>query len=201
MNKLIIKIKTNQKGFTLIELMVSISVFIVIMVISMGSVLSVIDANRKSQSLRSVMDNLNLSLESMTRSIRFGTSYHCDAFADVNVLNTNGFLYPRDCSGGASSIAFVSQVGTQVIYKLVDGRIIRKVGSGPDYYMTGSDVTITNLTFIVLGSRYYNNGATTEEQPKVIIIIGGYVGNNNKPDSRSAFSIQTTVSQRLFDSQ
>lgn len=187
--------KQKQSGFTLVELMVSMSVFIIILTISMGSIYSVIDANRKSQSLRSVMDNLNYSLESMTRTIRFGTTYHCDA--------TQGILSQSvDCqtSAGASSMA-VNSSGATIIYKLVSvngkGRIARTI-SGVDQYLTGSDVDITTLNFRVIGSSTYNNGADLL-QPQAIIVISGNVGT--RATSKSTFTIQTTVSQRLFDTQ
>lgn len=186
--------KVNQKrnkGFTLIELMVSVSVFIIVMVISMGSILSVIDANRKSQSLRSVMDNLNYTLESMTRSIRFGTSYHCD-------INQGIVSMPRDCAGGASSIAVRSSSGVQVVYKLVNGRLVRTLNGTTDYYLTGSDVTITKANFWVTGSDPYASGANLS-QPRVVVVLSGYVGI--KQTTHSTFTIETTISQRLFDTQ
>ncbi|KND48102.1 MAG: putative Type IV pilus pilin [Parcubacteria bacterium C7867-006] len=190
-------IRKNNKGFTLVELMVSLSVFITVMVISTGSILSVIDANRKSQSLRSVMDNLNYTLESMTRNIRFGTAYHCDITQGISSS-------PLDCSGGASSMAVTSSAGTLVTYRLDNGRIARAtncVGGTvgcTEYYMTGSDVTITAMNFFVSGSATYGGGSNLY-QPRAIIVISGYVGS--KQTSRSTFTIETTVSQRMFDSQ
>ena len=52
----------NKKGFTLIELMVSITIFSIVMLISVGALLSIIDANRKDQSLKSVMKTATSSL-------------------------------------------------------------------------------------------------------------------------------------------
>lgn len=183
--------KETNKGFTLIELMVSVSVFIIVMTISMGSIMSVVDANRKSQSLRSVMDNLNFTLESMTRNIRFGTNYHCDITQGIVSL-------PRDCSAGASSIAVTSSLGVQVVYKLVNGRIARSLNGGADYYLTGTDLTITNLSFRVYGADYYAAGANMD-QPKTVMVVSGFVGT--KASAKTTFTVQTTVSQRLFDSQ
>ena len=80
--------KIYNKGFTLIELMTAVSIFIVIMTVSMGSILSIFDANRKSRSLKTVMNNLNLALESMSREMRYGRSYNCGTDSDPN------------CSGG-----------------------------------------------------------------------------------------------------
>lgn len=178
-------------GFTLVEIMVSVSVFIVIMTISSGSILSILDANRKSQNLRTVMDNLNFTLESMTRTIRFGTKYHCD-------VNNEPVELPLNCSDyGASSISVLSQTSSQVSYRLSGERIERKQNANPYSFLTDSNVKITSLKFYVKGSTPYSSGDL--EQPRVIIFISGYVGA--KPSTRSSFTIQTTVSQRSFDSQ
>jgi len=189
----------NLKGFTLIEIMVSVSVFSVIMLLTSSSIYTVFDANRKSQSLRSVMDNLNLSLESMTRTIRFGKDYHCD-------INFGDPALPRDCAGGANSIAVLDSNGTQVRYSFdaVNRKIVRIIG-GVSQDVTGSDVTITIATFRVFGSTPYIAGAGTCPgsndclQPQVIIVVSGYSGA--KATSRSSFNLQTTISQRIFDAR
>ena len=59
-------------GFTLIEMMVAVSIFAIVVMISMTAILSIVDSNRKAQSLKSVMNNLNFALETMTRSIKTG---------------------------------------------------------------------------------------------------------------------------------
>jgi prepilin-type N-terminal cleavage/methylation domain-containing protein len=192
----------KNKGFTLVELMVSVSVFVIIMTISMGSILSIFDANKKSQTIRTVMDNLNFSLEAMTRTIRFGTNYHCDV--TVGDITTPA---QRDCTTGASSMVVKTSDGvTRVAYKLAEGRIRRYVGSEIDYIsdntegyaVTSADVTITDLTFRVVGSTPYSNGNDLY-QPQAIITVSGFAGI--KPTTKSSFSLQTTVSQRMFDSQ
>ena len=190
--------KKNQKGFTLIEIMVSVSIFMIVMTISMGTIVTIVDANRKSQTLRTVMDNLNFTIEAMTRTIRFGTNYHCDV-ADTTPPITS----PNDCASGASSIVVRASNGDIVTYKLDNGQIKRDVDSligtdSSDYALTSSDVFIATTTFRVIGSYEYSGGENVL-QPQVIITIGGYSGS--KPTSRSSFLLQTTVSQRVFDSQ
>ncbi len=180
-----------SKGFTLVELMVAVSIFALIMTISMGSVVTVFDANRKSQSLRSVMDNLNFTMEAMTRTIRFGTVYHCDASVG-NLSDT------RDCPSGENSLAIRASDGRRIVYKLSGGRIARSIDGGTDYFLTSSDVTIEKLTFRVFGSTPYSVGGNLF-QPQVIMIVGGFAGT--KPTVKSSFTLQTTVSQRMFDSQ
>ncbi len=188
------KINKNMKGFTLVEIMVSVSIFAVVMLMVSSSVYAVFDSNKKSQTLRSVMDNLNLSLEAMTRTIRFGKDYHCD-------INTGVQSSPRDCAGGASSIAITDFNGNRVVYKLVGTRIARTINGGADQYVTGTDVNISTTTFRVIGSTPYSPSTGTYDlsQAKVIIVVDGYAGV--KSTSRSNFVLQTTVSQRQFDTQ
>ena len=186
----------KNSGFSLVELIVALAVFTIIMTISMGSILSVFDANKKSKSLQIVMDNLNLATESMTRTIRFATNYHCD-------ITQGSTSTPRDCPSGATSIAVTDSTGRLIVYKLVGSQIFRSINGGVDYAVTSTDIAVTNLSFWVFGSALFNNGADTF-QPRAIIVMRGFVGqlNNQRNIQRSSsFSLETTVSQRLFDSQ
>lgn len=181
------RIKRNR-GFTLVELMVAVTIFSVVMVISMGSIIGVFDANQKSKTLRSVMDNLNIAMESMTRTIRFGTNYHCGTSLPLTV--------PLDCGGaGNSDLTVRAQNGAQTSYSLVNGRIMRTIGANT-YGLTSPDVTITTLNFRVFGAPPYAGG-TNLLQPQVIIVVSGYVGT--KATTQSTFTLQTTVSQRILD--
>lgn len=173
--------------------MVAVSIFSLIMVIVGGSIISIFDANRKSQNLRSVMDNLNLTLESMTRSIRFGTNYHCD----VTYLSV-AWTSPHDCAAGATSIAVTTQTGALVLYRLNGSKIERSIDNGTTYYgVTSADISITNIKFYVFGSDSYTNGDM--RQPRVILAVSGSVGG--KASSKSTFTLETMVSQRAVDSQ
>lgn len=194
MNILLKKIIRDQnKGFTLIEIMVSVSIFFVIMVISMGTIVTIVDANRKSQTLRTVMDNMSFTIEAMARTIRFGTNYHCD----MNITNP-ALTSPYDCSSGADSIVVMASNGNTIFYYLTNGRIARKIGvAGTPYFLTSDDVTIDKLSFWVKGSQPYS--AADLYQPKVVMVVGGYSGT--KPTTKSSFIMQTSVSQRVFDSQ
>lgn len=184
-------------GFTLIEIMVSVTIFSVVMLISMGAILAVLDSNRKSQAIRSVMDNLNYTLDDMTRAIRFGTNYHCDA--TVGDITT-----PRDCQplgSSSDSMSVLSSDLRQMTFKLVTvngiGRII-KIVDGTTYYLTSPDTSITRLAFRVYGSYPFSGAGTTDQlQPEVIVVVSGYAGT--KANIKSSFSLETTLSQRKFD--
>ena len=69
-------------GFTLIELLVSVSIFSIVMLVSTGAVFSIVEANKKAHTLKSVMTNLNFTLESMVRDVRVGSQFSCGAGGD-----------------------------------------------------------------------------------------------------------------------
>jgi prepilin-type N-terminal cleavage/methylation domain-containing protein len=178
----------KDKGFTLIELMVSITIFSVVMLASMGAVLTVLNANRKSESLRSVMDNLSFTLDTMTRTIRFGSVYHCSASGNLSV--------PNDCPSGDSSLTVLDSSNNQVTFYLSSGQIMRVVGTDSPLSLTSPDVNIQTLGFWVVGSTPYSAGGDLL-QPKVIVLIKGYVAGTNM--TGSSFTLQTTISQRKLD--
>ena len=52
-----------KKGFTIIEIIVAVSIFVIVMLISIMALLSSINANRKAQGVSIVISNLNLAVE------------------------------------------------------------------------------------------------------------------------------------------
>jgi len=169
-----------ERGFVLIEMMVSVALFSVVMTVGLGSLLGMIASNKKSQSLKVVVNNINLVMESMSKDLRMGHSYNC------------GSSSGGDCNTGKSSIYFVSKEGNDVRYSLEAGSIKKVVDTGVPFSVTSPDVTIDYLKFYVLGSINGDNS-----QPRVVIVIKGHKGNRVK--DRLTFSLQTVVTQRILD--
>jgi len=177
---------SNKKGFTLVEMLIAVSLFIVVVTISIGALLSVFDANKKAQTSKTVVDNLNLSIENMARTVRFGSNYYCGINSNINSV--------RDCNGGTSlSVTFK---GARVIYKWngTENDPIRKSEDGGSNYtdITAPETKIQCLKFYVFGTD-----TSDTSQPYVIAVIKGYVGD--KPSTQTAFSIETLMSQRTLD--
>lgn len=101
-----IKLKKQEKGFTLVEMLVSISLFAVVITMSVGTLLVLIDANGRAQSMQLVMTNLSFSLDSMTREIRTGFNWYCGTHSGspgtFPVPTENGDLVGsvNDCGSG-----------------------------------------------------------------------------------------------------
>ena len=181
--------KKNRNGFTLIELMVSISIFMMIMLVAMSSLFVALDASKRARALRYAMDNVNFAMDSMSRSLRMGTNYSCGH--SKNNLN-EGFEKSGCPSGGENKIAFISQDGNTIYYGIKTGSngngIIERCNeSSVCADMTSSDVDIKQLEFEVDNINI---------QPRVAIYLKGVVMMDNGKEV--SFSIQTLASQRNF---
>jgi prepilin-type N-terminal cleavage/methylation domain-containing protein len=171
----VFRTRKTTTGFTLIEMMVSVALFAIVVMISMTAILSVVDSNKRAQAMKSVMNNLNFALETMTRSLKTGTGMTFSNCTGIGIV--------------CKEITVDDQIlGGNVTYSLGTGddinRLMRTgaIGSGP---ITAPEVDIKNLMFID------GRGAG---QPSAIIVIEGVVKLNERVSSD--FHIQTTVTQR-----
>lgn len=178
----------RNRGYTLIELMVSISIFAVVMTIAAGGYYIMISVNRHAQGVSTGVDNLSFALDAMTRGIRTGTDYSCGVGEGLG-----------DCSGGAA-FTYTDQDSNKVTYQL-SGSSVQSTETPPGggtpvtYLLTEPDVVVTSLRFYVVGSQ--SESAGDARQPYVTMVISGTV--NVGPGSSEPFTIQTSAAMRGTD--
>jgi prepilin-type N-terminal cleavage/methylation domain-containing protein len=182
-----------KRGFSLVELLVSVALFSIVMLVSTGALLSLINANRKAQALHSVMSNLNVALDSLVRSARMGRTFHCGG---------GTYTDPQSCATGDTIFAFEPYLGSSsdssdnVVFSYRSGekRLYRSTDSGATFFpMTAEDVQIDETTFYVTGA-----GTGDGQQPKVVMVIKGTAGAE-RASSRTTFNIEATAIQRALD--
>ena len=181
----------NKKGFTLVEMLVAVALFTLVASFSIGAGVSIFYANRKARSSKTVVDNLNLSLENISRIIRFSSNYYCGVSA-----NPESKYDGSNCD--AVSVKFIDKgVTKRIVYSLYvnaqgRGTIQRSDNGGVSYTnITSPDTNIQQLKFYVF------NTLVADAQPYVVAVIKGYVGERST--SQSSFSIETAISQRVLD--
>lgn len=177
----------RHTGFTLVEVMVSVSIFAIIMTVGIGSLLVINASYRKSQAERTVVDNLDFTIESMAREIRVGTKYMPGSSASCGPNNS-----------GYTSIRFVDPDGQDIGYSFVSdggrGKIVKQGASGNVGDLTDTalvDIDLNQSCFIVL-----NEDPADNRQPYVIITVTGTTGVGNQ---MSTYTMQTSVTQRQLD--
>ncbi len=189
----------NLSGFTLIELMVATTLFTIIMLMGVGSLVVSSNLAKTAQKLRTAVDNVNFAMESITRELRTGTHYECE----TDVVNMASIGYSLDCAtSGGNIIAFNPQVGSsssRVAYKLTDARPDGTRGIERCEYTTyktcsdivSTNVNITTLKFYVRGSD--NTAPNINVQSSVKILVKGVVTIKGVA---TPFILQSMASQR-----
>lgn len=167
-------------GLSLIEMLVSVTLFSTIMIVAVGALLSIVEGNRKAQSYRTVVDSFDFALENIVRNIRLGSGY-----------STSG----SSCGGGAgwTEISFTSFDGRGFTYRLSRESIERTIRSGAGsetLSLTPPGVPVSRLCFFFQDASRF--------QPRVRILVGGSFQESAK--TRVTFDLETLVTQRKIDS-
>ena len=174
----------KNKGFTLVEMLVSIALFTIVLVVILSSILTVIDVSRKSQSLAIVMNDMNFVLENITRSVKTGSLKYDDPKTSESRI-----IVEEDLDGEVREIEYYFfEVGSK-------GKIFKKITvedeEKSDVSITSDNIDIDKAVFSVYA------GSTANRQPRVLISVKGTAKLSERVSSE--FNIQTSVSQRNYD--
>ncbi len=169
------------RGFTLIEIIVSVGIFSMVMLVVTATYLAIITLDSEARATNSVVTNLSFAVESMARNVRTGTSYSCAGAGN----------------GTCSQLSFLDTEGRAVTYLLKNDGTIGQCTSGvcttaTAIPLTDPNITITSLTFYVRGV-----GTGDVIQPQVLISIRGTM--KAAKNRVVEFTIQTSATQRFLE--
>ncbi len=191
--------KSRNAGYTIIETMISVSLFTVIVTIALGSLLNANLLHRKSQNMRSILDNLSFTMEDMSRNLRVGYNYYCIP-ASLVFPSSGSTLSGSNCPG----IAFVPVSGgsSEWAYEIVTANggstyyIRRSTDGGATWVqLTPDEINVNSISsFTIIGAEPPPGNS---RQPFVTIKLVGSITTSN--GGTSPFSLQTSVSQRKID--
>ena len=177
----------KQQGFTLVELIVAMSLFSIIVVVISGIFMQTVKFQKIVANRAAAIDNLGLAMEEMARAIRTGVFF--------DQLEEGGSL------ASVGSLTFTDYRKQVIIYSLgledSRNRVMKKVVSSDqenyDLPITSSNIEITDLKFILQGKNKAAVGQGNDNIPPRITISMTAKGIYQKP-----FTLQTTVGARLI---
>lgn len=192
------------RGFTLIEILVSISVFSIIISSISGIFVFSVKEQRKTLTSQILLDQTSYVLEYMSRSLRMARKQIAE---EAQCLSQSGLNYeiPSAYQEGGENlgrgIRFINQLqenDCQEFY-LENGQLKYKkeIGTSEEKIL---DLTSGNINIISLRFNLSGKDQTDYLQPTVAFFLeiegkGGSVGTQPK------IKIQTTISQRMLDVQ
>lgn len=170
-----------REGFTLLELLIGMGMFVIIATIAVGGFAHTLKTQRQAAGLIAVNSSMSLTIEQMIREVRTGYDF-C--------------VRGQDCLG-ESELSFRNAENNVVTYCLHDGAIRRGTGGGVCggsgfRNITASHVLIHSLSFAVSG-----NDASDGLPPRITVSLGMSAREASIKDI--VVSLQTTVSARVLD--
>jgi prepilin-type N-terminal cleavage/methylation domain-containing protein len=199
-----------KKGFTLIEMLVTVGLFAIIITIAVGGFVNAIRTQQQVSSLISAQSNVSLALEQMTREVRTGYLF-CHLPGVNGPKNGTAGTIPSaalsDCgctfsaapaptgSWTCSALDFYDDASDHIDYFLQNGSLMESSTLlNTPQSITGNTVSVKYLQFQLFGQ-------TEGDQwpPRVTISIGISPSSTDPAVMSDVFNLETTVSARTID--
>lgn len=200
----------TQRGFTLVEMIVSLALFAVVSTMSVGTVVVLLDGNRELRDEQATIGNVQFALDAMTRDIRTGYDYICETRNggggppnSIFGSNHNSLTAPDDCVNGLNSgnpnarhgVSFIiadsgsgSPQRMAYYYDRDEASIFRRVGDNDPESILSESIVLNDANFFVTGTS-----DTDETQPTVTVRL------EVEAEDGIPFELQTAVTQRFLD--
>ena len=194
----------EQKGFTLIELVVAIAIFVLIIGSAMGIFVSAVRSQRKFLVIQKLLDETSYTVEYISRFLRMAKRAKTGGCisSGSNYIFSDTFFYVRflDYHGKCHQFGWFEDSALEKIAEWVSLDETAEPSFGdpptsPDNYLTSNKYTLepsSKINFILAGETVDDN-----LQPRVTISFKISTGDDS--DSSPSILLQTTISQRDLD--
>lgn len=170
----------TDRGFSLIELLVAVAIFTIVMTVAAGALITMLGVNLKNRTVTVATNNLNVAVESLSRSIQEARSAY--------TIGAGGTSISFDISEGGAPVTVTYSIAPSPSGS--GNAIYRSIGGASAQPITADDINITRLYF-----RASEYGSGTGQN--ILVTIAGEVGDPGNPAESTELVVQTTVSQQL----
>ena len=183
------EIINNKKGMTLLEMIVAISIFLVVAILSSNIFVSILKGQRNSIAQQNTQENMRYVFEVIGKEIRQAqrSDDTCFSTGEYRVYNTNA---------AKNILYFKNKAGDCVSYALVDDYLVVRRGARVAS-TTPSFLKISGLFFEVTDNRISYVDGTARVQPKVTLKMKAEM--NSPVFDNISLDMQTTISSRYYE--
>ena len=201
----------TQGGFSLVEVLVSLSIFTIVVGMAVSTTIVLVDANAKAQNVQQASTNLAFALDSMSREIRTGLLYFGTTGGNPSRNATNGatqdcnsvdcraisFIEAGDSLTGSCRAGGRGRIGyryQQVLNgsEVEDGYLERRLCAGSWERITAPELIIDSFHF-----KVSNTDRTDARAPVVIMYAEAHVAGTGLTESE--IIMQSSVTQQAID--
>jgi prepilin-type N-terminal cleavage/methylation domain-containing protein len=196
----------NQKGTTLLELMVAVAIFSVLILMVTNIFKAVVDGQRSSLAAQNTQESMRFVMETMSKAIRqaqsLANSTECRFPGGSAAVNKVYNIDSTHNLGGANSdILYFKNKGGDCIYYFTANDVLYIASATPPvvgipeiFPLTPDEIKVSELDFDVVDDAI---GAFHSVQPRVTFKMKvEFIG---KPEHKQTMYLQTTVSSRHYE--
>ena len=177
------KIINNQQGFSLMELLVATSIFVIIALASLSIYVATLRASQKSLALTRVQQEAQLIMQVLAKKIR--TSH----------VNYDYSGYVKPIINPEDELALTDLAGDTYVFKKTGASAAVSVNGAADKNISADNVIVTDLKFFINPTA--NPFVTLDEPPNSTPYVTVILTLSSIKASQSAtLTIQQTVPQR-----
>lgn len=183
--------RASHKAYTLIELLVGISIFMILIAASAEFFVSSLEMQQRALLSQRLLDNVSYTLEYMNRAIRMAQKD-----ADGKCITANK-SYESTRSGNGIKFLNYRDECWEFYWSAPDAQNKRGLIVG----MNNQEYELTSEFLDVSSFKIVPNGWDEGEgiQPRVTLFLEAKMIKNNKPELQPSIKIQTTISQRNLE--
>ena len=180
-----------SKGFTLVEILVALSIFVLIISATFGVFTSILFHQRRLLAQQELLNQTSYLIEYIGRSLRF-----VKKDGQGVCLSQTGFNYENP-GGNLSIVRFINHLDNDVCQEFFldnDGILNELKEQGLPSPLVSEKIQINELKFKLAGAR-----GDDFLQPRVTIFLEAQVRGGGQEPAIKAIELQTTISQRNID--
>ena len=165
----------KEKGFTLVELLVSAAIFSILILAATGIFVKIMNVQKKALAIQEVQDNISYAMEMISKEIRMMS----EITTKNTALDTLSFKNSKDPA-------------QDIIYNLISGQLMRSVDGGANQPITSSKVNVSDLTFYVNNWDIING-------PQPMVTVNMVMEISDGSFGKASARLQTTLSGRIYE--
>ena len=174
--------KKNLGGFTLIEMMVAVSIFVFIVTAGSGIFISSLRVQRQGLASQQLLDQTSYVIEYMSRALRMAKK---DLDGDCISAKLN---YEETRAGKGLAFKNYNNICQEFYWDDINNDQLKEVVGDTENFLTSNDLEIISFNINLSGKSQLD-----DIQPRVTLSL------EIKGEEQSNIKIQTTVSQRNID--
>ncbi len=202
----------NQKGFSLLEIMVAIAIFVIAILAAMNIFKNAIDTQRNAVAAQNTQESMRYVFEVISKELRLAKESNTECDSIVTFLGFSGGpasskLYHSALTADGNNVLYFKNKDDECVAYYIESdtngisrlKVFRDdISDGLDntsFYITPDEINVNSFDFNIIDNPI---GAINTLQPRVTIRIG-VEANSSQDIYRQTMNMQTTVSSRYYE--